>query len=322
MHQLPAVSVIVITKDRHNIALQAVDSILKTDYPEHLRSVIVLEETDSPSPVKGNNLRYETIPSLNKGFAYARNFALKFAPDDIVVFTDDDCIVQKDWLKNLLEPLLTDDNVAAVAGAVLVPECGSIGKCENILGFPGGGLLRIHKSKGKVAETNTFSTCNCAIKKDALIRAGSFDEKLIYGGEDEFLSCQIKKMGKIIFTPYAKVLHQPRNSWKKIWQWFLRRGRAEWHVRHSKKIDRESAYLFLTTSPYLRGGAVLVLAILLNFWLLPAALLLYYIWIILRYRWIYAYGYSFNTLLLLPLVRTWMDMAYHTGFFLESLKHI
>ncbi len=139
---LPAVSIVVITKDRRDMLVRAIESISISDYPAHLREIIVLEETNEPLQIEKENLKYHTIPNLNRGFGYARNYALKFVSHNIIVFVDDDCIVKTDWLQKLLKPLIADKNVVAVAGAVSVPKCGTIGKCENILGFPGGGLNR------------------------------------------------------------------------------------------------------------------------------------------------------------------------------------
>ncbi len=321
MQKLPTLSVVVITKGRRNLLLNAISSILEADYPANLREIIVLEETNSPEPIP--NVRYETIPLLNKGFAYARNYALNFVSNEIVVFIDDDCIAEKNWLMELVKPFATQQDAAAVAGAVLIPKCGILGKCENILGFPGGGLNRIHQSKGQIVEIDTFSTCNCAIKKEALKQSGGFNEGLKYGGEDELLSNKIRKFAKIFFTPGAKVYHQPRDGWLKIWQWFIRRGKAKWwSLQNQSNSKGTSLIIFLSTSPYLRLLFVFFIALLTKLWLLPCILGIYYLFLLLRYFWIYDYGHSITTHILLPIVRTFMDMAYHTGFIIEATKNI
>ncbi len=135
------------------------------------------------------------------------------------------------------------------------------------------------------------------------------------------LSSKIKQYGKIVFMPQAEVFHQPRDSWRKVWQWFFRRGRAAYVLVKNKKF-KFSFLSFVLSSPYIRFFVFLLLAIFINIWILPVVLFLNYIWILNKYRCIYWYGHSLKTHLLLPVIRTWMDMAYHAGFAAEYIIRV
>ena len=171
---LPEVSVVIISKGNRTMLERATASIGETDYPRSKLQCLVLEETDDPRPLEPW-VEYHTIPVKHRGFGFARNRALSYARNAIILFTDDDCTVEKNWISELINPLRKSQRIAAVGGAVFVPSCGVVGKCENIIGFPGGGMKYVHLAAGKVVRRETFSTCNCAIRRSAIDVAGGFN---------------------------------------------------------------------------------------------------------------------------------------------------
>lgn len=52
------------------------------------------------------------------GVSHARNKGLEYAKGDIVVFTDDDCVVTKDWLYELISSFSHNDSIGALGGPV------------------------------------------------------------------------------------------------------------------------------------------------------------------------------------------------------------
>lgn len=309
--QLIPVSVLICTKNNHTDLERTVTSIKNCGYPADLLHIAILEETDHPNPIDGTD--YHTLPLLHKGFGYARNQSIKLAKHELVAFADDDCIAEPDWLKNLIQPLIAQPELLATAGMVRVPECGPIGECESILGFPGGGVKLLHQSGGQPASTATFSTCNCAIRLSAIRTAGGFDESRRFGREDEALSQHIASNGRILFVPDAVVRHAPRDSFRAIWPWFFRRGRA------AGENFRDWSY-FLRINIWVRLSAVLCICLLFNGPLVPILLLLfavYYLTMLWRFKWARSYYSARQTVLLLPIVRWVMDAAMSTGVLYE-----
>lgn len=164
--ELPTVSILVITKDRRDELANLLSSLKKVDYPKELMEIVVVEEADSPKEIE--DVKYIWIPRENKGFGYARNLTVKNANNEIVIFTDDDCIVTENWVREIIKPF-PDERVLGVAGGVRIKGGGITGKCEEMLGFPGGGLKRIIESKGKIQKTNLLSTCNCAYRRSVFL---------------------------------------------------------------------------------------------------------------------------------------------------------
>lgn len=318
----PKVSVIVVTKDHHDFAIQAVNSILKTDYPSDRRQIVVVEEIENPHPIIGRGVDYYSIPVKNLGVGYARNTAVKCASHRILVFTDDDCIVEKQWLKEIIRPLIKFNGIAATAGAVLIPSAGPIGKCENILGFPGGGLKYLHRANGKMRPMSTFSTCNCAISLDH-VKDFYFGEGFMDAGEDEQLSRSISANHKILYNPFAIVKHKPRDNLYSVFLWFIRRGQSR--VEMIKHIPNKYKYIYylIITSPIFR----LILTVMLCFtfelsylFVLTVIWIVYYSSVIWRFKWAWKYYPCLKSFFVLPVVKMIMDFGMDIGFLKSILK--
>jgi cellulose synthase/poly-beta-1,6-N-acetylglucosamine synthase-like glycosyltransferase len=56
------------------------------------------------------------LQQIKKSIPEARNQGVGAAKSDIIVFTDDDCVFNKDWIKNLIQPFLNDTGVGIVGG--------------------------------------------------------------------------------------------------------------------------------------------------------------------------------------------------------------
>ena len=315
---LPAVSVLISTRGRRELLGKLLGTIRELDYPAEFLEVVVVEETDDPQPPEG--VRYLRIPCQNRGYGYTRNVALQNASHEVVAFTDDDCLVERDWLRRLVEPLAQDPELAGVAGAVRVQGDCWLGQCEFILGFPGGGLRYIAQSGGKWMPTGHLSTCNCAYRKAAVLEAGGFELGTRYGSEDSLLARRISQRHRCLFAPQATVRHRPHRSLAEIFRWFVRRGRSE--VEISSQAPNRRRYLArvavssLSLRAVLLGAAGLALAGTVGAWatlaLLALLLAAYYLAMLGRFR----YALRECTLvswLATPMVKAVMDLGMDLG---------
>jgi GT2 family glycosyltransferase len=152
-----------------------------------------------------------------------------------VVFVDDDCWPTEEWLDELLSPFV-DPEVGAVMGNVRIARSTFLGDSISALGFPGGGSAGYAVMFGvdENGRTKHFSTLNCAIRRDVIVRLGGFDERLTAGAEDKELSHRVSGAGVgIMFQPSAIVEHRARASLSEFSRWFFRRGKA---VRQFSRI--------------------------------------------------------------------------------------
>lgn len=96
-----------------------------------------------------------------KGPAAARNYGWLNARSNIIAFTDDDCLPDRYWLKEIAENM-NPDKAEAMTGNVIVPRSTRPTDYEkNTAGL----------------EVADFITANCACTRAALLKIGGFDEQ-------------------------------------------------------------------------------------------------------------------------------------------------
>jgi len=212
------VSVIIPTKNNGDILEKCLASIKNLDYPKDKYKIIVVDGYSTDDTVKiakkyGCKVVYEDKGTIGG----ARNIGVERSNGEYIVFTDADCVVDKDWLKNLIEQF-TDEKIASVGGPNITPEDDTefakcVGKVLKFLSSPG---ARYGFDADKVMPIHHNPTCNSAYRRSIFLEVGGFNPKLITC-DDEELDYRIREKGyEILFTPYAKVLHYRRPTWKQF----------------------------------------------------------------------------------------------------------
>jgi GT2 family glycosyltransferase len=314
---MQTVSVIVCSKDRHDSLLRILHSLDRYSREEKLLEFIIVEETDNPQQPPGEKIRYFQIPERGLGFAFARNFGLQKANGSIVVFIDDDIFPALSWLDELLAPF-QDDSVVGVQGGVTVPESSNgIGWAESILGFPGGGISKVLQAKGKNQLTKEISTLNCAYRKWVIEKVGGFDENLTLGSEDYLLAKLACLYGQCLFAPNALVHHEARGTLKKIWHWFVRRGRAEMRLVKLRKIEETNLGSIPRSSITCKFLLLVLAGVLFPGFFTPLLVMAFVVYSILQLaRFFRPWKLSnapVSTIFLVPLVKLVMDSAMDWG---------
>jgi GT2 family glycosyltransferase len=311
---MPTISILVCSRDRR-ADLENVVNDLKLMNASYRYDIIVVEETDAPCPIAG--VRYFPHPVKNYGFAYARNLSIAESTGEILVFIDDDCQIQEEWLDRLLKPF-KKQSVVGVQGGVTVPEdSNAIGWTESLLGFPGGGIRRIIKSAGVAQETIEVSTLNSAYRRRVVEAVGGFYGRLQWGGEDYLLAKKACQHGKCLFVPDALIAHRVRGTLANIWHWFVRRGQAEIGVVRSQEYAGASWGSVLKSSLTFKVLVISTLCLLLSvgfIYIIPAFFSLY---VFLQYFRNYSVWKKskapFTSFLIIPFVKLIMDFAADVG---------
>lgn len=130
----------------------------------------------------------------NRGAAAARNVGWRTAGADVIAFTDDDCVPDRDWLANLLAGLDAADIVQGRTDPDPA-KFDSAGPFSHLLGIS--------------QETGYYETCNIAYRRAALEAVDGFDESYRYPyGEDTDLAWRAKERGfRTAFASNAVVFH-------------------------------------------------------------------------------------------------------------------
>jgi glycosyltransferase involved in cell wall biosynthesis len=116
------ISVIVVTFNRANMLRDALVSLTgQTRSPEE----VIVVDNDSGDTTKDvvfqfkNSLNVRYVLEKTRGIPSARNTGIKTSTGDIIVFMDDDCVADKEWLHYLELPFLRDPSIGIVGGEIL-----------------------------------------------------------------------------------------------------------------------------------------------------------------------------------------------------------
>ncbi|KKQ35043.1 MAG: hypothetical protein US51_C0018G0005 [Microgenomates group bacterium GW2011_GWA2_37_6] len=249
------------------------------------------------SKIKNINLFKILVKKGNRSIG--RNEAIKNATGDIIVCTDAGCVLDKNWIRNIIKPF-ENKKVDVVAGY-----------------YKGLGETFFEKSlvpyvlvmNDRVDPKNFLpATRSMAFKKSIWEKIGGFDEKLSHN-EDYVFSQKLKKVkANIKFAKNAIVFWEPRKNAKEAFIMFFRfaLGDAETGIFRPKVIlifGRYITGLFLLNIYFFTDQifiAVLILILLIN----------YILWSILKN---YRYVRNSKAIFYLPLLQFLSDFAVITG---------
>jgi glycosyltransferase involved in cell wall biosynthesis len=163
------VSIVVPTYQRPGLLVNCLQALLLQKFDKWLYEIIVVSDgpdeqtkhvVDNWAGYEYPQMRYLPLP-VKKGPAAARNYGWLNARGQIIAFTDDDCTPDPYWLSELVKHLKPNQDVA-LTGKTIVP----IGKKPTDF-----------EQNTAHLQTADFITANCACTKNALIKAGGFDEQ-------------------------------------------------------------------------------------------------------------------------------------------------
>jgi len=201
------ISVIISAKNAQKHIKKCLDSILKINYQNYEVIVVNDGSEDDTTKILAGYKSIKVLTTDGIGPSAARNLAIKESGGEFIAFTDADCIVDSEWLTELLK-VFVNDNVAGAGGIQKSPEDDSrfgkkVQELLSILGF----ISDYMKPCTKIQRAKHNPTCNVMYRKSVLVEAGGFLEGL-WPGEDVELDHRIEKKGyELMFNPGAIVYH-------------------------------------------------------------------------------------------------------------------
>jgi glycosyltransferase involved in cell wall biosynthesis len=138
--------------------------------------------------------------------AGANQIGIEHASGDFIAFTDADCIPESDWLEKLLKEF--KEGIVGVGGGIVNLGDGMWERSINIavgtfLGSANSVQGRFFKEKRFV---RSISGCNSMYRRTDLEQVHGFDVTL-GTAEDTELNNKMLKIGKLLYTPEAIILH-------------------------------------------------------------------------------------------------------------------
>ncbi|KUO77133.1 MAG: hypothetical protein APF81_21485 [Desulfosporosinus sp. BRH_c37] len=265
---LPFVSIVIPTYDRPQKLISCLNSLLTLDYPIDKLEIIIVDDA-SPIAIDLTNLINQTDQEylinptsqadktdqikgvteirlirlvVNKGPGEARNHAVQAARGEIIAFLDDDCLVDKDWLRALV-PCFQYPDVAIVGGCVEAADLtNSLGQYEQ-----GQSPLFMGEFQRKVRKGSAVSylpTCNLLIRKTNFLALGGFDPNLRLG-EDVDLCWRVLDSGaNIYYLPAGVVYHDHRARLLSFLKRRYNYGQSEAKLQGKHRQEKRQLSLF------------------------------------------------------------------------------
>jgi len=239
--EAPMISIVISTRDRVESLAKTLNSLLTLNYPRF--EVVLIDnapKTDETHKYFNfiqprflrNNISLRYVREDTPGLALAHNRGLEFVRSPIVAFTDDDVVVDRYWLIELLRGFKAAPLVGCVTGLVVPVELETPAQIifEEYGGFVKGFDQKIYDLE-KYRPTHPlypyspghFGTgANMAYRTDFLKKVGGFDPALGIGtpslGADDLVAFfqTIISGYQLVYQPSALVLHQHRRSYESL----------------------------------------------------------------------------------------------------------
>jgi GT2 family glycosyltransferase len=271
---LPPCSLIIATRDRPRLVVDAVRSVLEgRRVPAEL---VVVDQSLDPDPdlaaLAHAECEIRIVRSPARGLSAARNIGIREATHDILAFTDDDVLVDPGWLEALVGTLARGGERTAVVGRVMSGPA----EVEGAAAVSATPAAKVEFHEGRLI-VDPLAGGNCAFFRSALDDVGAFDERLgagarFPGAEDNDLGFRLLEVGYAIrYVSEAVVVHRAWRAGGELCRlaWGYGRGQGAFLAKHFKLRDAHMLKRFATTvswhQPFRRSGSLRDAAYLVGF---------------------------------------------------------
>jgi glycosyltransferase involved in cell wall biosynthesis len=217
---VPSVSVIIPFYGTEVSALiRCVESLLDQDYPKDRITIIVIDNNEPASlsaSVFGDRCKlfHEPLP----GSYAARNRGIRESFDDIIAFTDSDCVPQRSWISAGVTALREAARPVIVGGPIVFGFGNNIVKtaCELL------DSIIHHRQSEYVFEHGFAATANLFVPRSLISSHGQFDARFFSGGDREFGQRLTAGGVGIVMADDAVIVHPARTCFLDLLQKGLR----------------------------------------------------------------------------------------------------
>jgi GT2 family glycosyltransferase len=215
----PFVSIIVVNFNGKKLTKKCLDSLFKIDYPGNRFEIIVVDnysQDDSVKFIKHKYKKVRVIENRQNNYCQACNLGILESRGSYVVLLNNDVVVKKGWLSELVKPIEKDRSIGAVSSMLLEKS----GLIQNAGLYELPNFYWDERGAGKKPKefnyvTDLEAVCGASVlyRKSALQGVGLFDEDFLMFGEDVDMSIRFRKKGwRLIFAPSSVAYHKKHGS--------------------------------------------------------------------------------------------------------------
>jgi glycosyltransferase involved in cell wall biosynthesis len=231
----PLISVVVPVFNEEKEIRELLDSFLDLDWPSEKLEILCVDNGSSDNSLQIlKEYPFTVLQEPNPGPYAARNQAILHASGDFIAFTDADCKVSANWLKELWAGF--DDPTVGAVGGTIVPRT-----VTNHIDYFEGCLFKSPNHSRGTARTQPFVvTANVMFRRAVFDELGLFDQKN-FSGPDVEMSWRLIQSGRytvrILDSPLAMVYHRYRTRFADF-AYVLQRDAYGWYflARNNPKM--------------------------------------------------------------------------------------
>lgn len=215
----PSISVVIATRNRGKSVVQTVESILRANSVAPFEVIVVDQSEDSrcqrAMQAYAENALVRYLRTDTQGMAKARNMAIACAKGHLIAITDDDCVVNSDWLNNIFSAFADNSRLSILFGNVVA------GKHDAELGFIPSyqrAQARVISSAWDKNDVDGIGAC-MAMRKQVWQDLHGFDEMLGVGGmlqsssEGDLVLQALYRGYQVCEMPSVAVVHHGFRTW-------------------------------------------------------------------------------------------------------------
>jgi len=218
------------------------ESIARSDYPLDLLEVVVVDDgvAGDPRPAAavravGNRLDVSLRETNGRGPAAARNLGASEARGSMLLFTDDDCRVDPEWVRSL--SLSIRNAPTTGAGGRVVNRFG-----DNRWSTASQRVIDMVYAyyNADPAQATFLASNNLAVHADAFRELGGFDERFRWAEDRDFCRRWLAAGCELIYVPTAIVEHAHRLTGQGFVRQQFAYGRGAFRFHRAAAWDGDS----------------------------------------------------------------------------------
>lgn len=209
------VSIVIPTRNEEKNIETCLKSILNSDFPKDRFEILIIDGKSTDRTVEiASNYPVRIIQNPKYKIGPAHNIGVKEAKGDIIAFTDADVRVDVHWLSFLVEHFSNPDVGCVIGGQTCVFGDRFISQIRAASHdyYDAKVSNSLNREPHKVT-WKSMSTFGTAIRKDALIKIGGFDESIDYPDKD--IGYRLSQDYQIIKDRRAVIRHYLNKPFKK-----------------------------------------------------------------------------------------------------------
>ncbi|MDT7603234.1 MAG: hypothetical protein QOF61_1231 [Acidobacteriota bacterium] len=265
MNDLPLISIIVPTYQRHAQLARCLAALAGLDYPRERVEVIVVDDGSEPRVDEAlapfhTCLTLKLLSQENAGPAAARNLGAQNARGEFLVFTDDDCLPRPDYLRALAARLrdapdtlvggrtvnaLADNPYSATSQMIIDVVYdyynGARADDDDEASADDDDGARKSGNAEHESEARFFASNNFAVRAARFRDVGGFDARFRCSEDRDFCDRWLARGLLMTYAPEAVVCHAHALDLASLWRQHFGYGRGA-HLFHRERVSRGGAH--------------------------------------------------------------------------------